>query len=244
MGDGSAIAVIGIACRVPGASGPAELWALLREGIASPEVAVRADRLNWLHGGKYHRKLGRLAPLVYSPTDVGPMGLSRIVAVPGLFRQLPRKVQDPIAYRAIRPAGALWLRARLRDVPIALGRSVVSAVPGGRGVRVSFADRSTGTFDHLLLGTGYRVDIARYPFLSPALLARIERAGGFPVLRPGLESSAAGLFFVGATAAWSFGPIMRFVAGGCYGGQAVTRAVTRRVQASPERRPALAASCA
>ncbi|HEY3970342.1 MAG TPA: type I polyketide synthase, partial [Solirubrobacteraceae bacterium] len=32
MGDGSAIAVIGMACRVPGASSPAELWTLLGKG--------------------------------------------------------------------------------------------------------------------------------------------------------------------------------------------------------------------
>ena len=30
---------------------------------AEAEVVARADHLNWLHGGKYHRKLGRLAPL-------------------------------------------------------------------------------------------------------------------------------------------------------------------------------------
>jgi hypothetical protein len=51
---------------------------------------VRQDQVNWLHGGKYHRRLGRLAPLVYAPTDVGPIGLSRLVAVPDLFRRLPR----------------------------------------------------------------------------------------------------------------------------------------------------------
>jgi thioredoxin reductase len=237
---------------VGGGQSALESAALLQEGGAHPEVAVRANHLNWLHGGKYHRKLGRFSKLVYAPTDVGPMGLSRIVAVPDLFRQLPRRLQDPMAYRAIRPAGALWLQDRLRDVPVRLDRSVVSAVPDGQGVRVTTVDHSTGdpatgtrsteTFDHLLLGTGYRVDIARYPFLAPALLARIERAGGYPVLRPGLESSAPGLFFVGATAARSFGPIMRFVAGGWYGGESVARAVTSRPRPRPT--PILEGSCA
>ena len=72
----------------------------MSEAGADVEVVVRADRLNWLHGGKYHRKLGNLAPLVYAPTDVGPMGISRVVAVPGLFRRLPRVVQEPMATRA------------------------------------------------------------------------------------------------------------------------------------------------
>jgi cation diffusion facilitator CzcD-associated flavoprotein CzcO len=227
---------------VGGGQSALESAALLHEAGAYPEVAVRASHLNWLHGGKYHRKLGRARHLVYAPTDVGPMGLSRIVAVPDLFRRFPRSMQDPMAYRAIRPAGALWLQERLRDVPVRLNRSVTAAEPDGDAVRVTFADGSTDTFDHLLLGTGYRVDIARSPFLAQGLLARIERASGYPVLRPGLESSAPGLFFVGAPAAWSFGPIMRFVAGGWYGGQSVARAVTSRRPARPA--PVRVGSCA
>jgi FAD-dependent urate hydroxylase len=218
---------------VGGGQSALESAALLHENGAHPEVAVRADHLNWLHGGKYHRKLGRFSKLVYAPTDVGPMGLSRLVAEPDLFRRLPRGLQDPLAYRAIRPAGALWLAGRLRDVPVTLSRSVLSAEPAAGGLHVTYADGSSGSFDHLLLGTGYKVDISRYPFLSPALRARIRRAGGYPVLRSGMESSVPGLFFVGAPAAWSFGPLMRFVAGGWFGGQSVARAVASR--AHPQR---------
>ncbi|HEY7951596.1 MAG TPA: beta-ketoacyl synthase N-terminal-like domain-containing protein, partial [Solirubrobacteraceae bacterium] len=35
MGDGSAIAVVGISCRFPGASSPAAFWRLLREGVSA-----------------------------------------------------------------------------------------------------------------------------------------------------------------------------------------------------------------
>ena len=62
------------------------------------------------------------------------MGLSRLVAVPDLFRRLPRAVQDPLAYRAIRPAGAAWLR------PAAGGRPDPPR-PRGRGAR---RGRATG----------------------------------------------------------------------------------------------------
>jgi hypothetical protein len=81
--------------------------------------------------------------------------------------------------------------------------------------------------DHVLFGTGYQVDIRRYPFLAPSLADGVERAGGFPVLRTGLESSVPGLHFLGAPAAWSFGPILRFVSGGWYAGRAVVEAVGR-----------------
>jgi NADPH-dependent 2,4-dienoyl-CoA reductase/sulfur reductase-like enzyme len=206
---------------VGGGQSALESAALLHEAGADAEVAVRSDRLNWLHGGKYHRMLGRWAPVVYAPTDVGPMGLSRLVAVPDLFRRLPRPVQDPVAHRSIRPAGAAWLRSRLDDVPIRLGTAVQELTPVGDRVRARLSTGHTLTVDHVLFGTGYRVDITRYPFLAPSLLSRVERVGGYPLLRRGMESSVPGLHIVGAPAAWSFGPIMRFVAGGWYAGRAV-----------------------
>jgi hypothetical protein len=213
---------------VGGGQSALEYAALLHESGAHAEVAVRREQLHWLHGGKYQRMLGRYARLVYAPTDVGPLGLSRLVAVPDLFRRLPRGAQDPLAHRSIRPAGAAWLPPRLADVPIRLGRTVAAAAPRDGQLHLTFADGDTQTVDHLLFGTGYQVDIARYPFLAATLTARIRRAGGYPVLGPGMESSVPGLHFVGAPAAWSFGPIMRFVSGGWYSGRALARTIADR----------------
>lgn len=211
---------------VGGGQSALESAALLTENGAQAEVIARADHINWLHGGKYHRMLGpRLVPLVYAPTDVGPMGLSRLVAVPDAFRRLPRPLQEKLAYRSIRPAGAAWLTPRLRDVPITMSQSVVSTVPAGDGVQVTLSGGQTKTADHLLFGTGYRVDITRYPFLTSSLLSRIQRAGGYPLLRRGMESSVPGLHILGAPAAWSFGPINRFVSGGWYAASVLTRAM-------------------
>jgi FAD-dependent urate hydroxylase len=216
---GSRVLVVG------GGQSALECAALLHESGAHAEVAVRQDHLNWLHGGRYQRMLGRYARLVYAPTDVGPLGLSRLVAVPDLFRRLPRRAQGRLSYRAIRPAGAAWLPPRLTEIPISLGRTVVSATAEGGALRITFADGDVQTVDHLLFGTGYRVDITRYPFLTAALTARIRRAGGYPLLGPGMESSVSGLHFLGAPAAWSFGPIMRFVSGSWYTGRALVRTI-------------------
>jgi FAD-dependent urate hydroxylase len=210
---------------VGGGQSALESAALLHENGAEVQVAVRKDHLTWLHGGKYHRLLGRWSKLVYAPTDVGPMGLSRVVAVPDLFRRLPRSVQDPAAHRAIRPAGAAWLRPRLTDVQIRLGATVQELTGAGDGVHARLSTGERLTVDHVLFGTGYRVDVGRYPFLAPSLVDGMQRSGGYPVLRRGMETSVPGLHIVGAPAAWSFGPIMRFVAGGWYGGQAVARRV-------------------
>ena len=118
---------------VGGGQSALECAALLHENGAQAEVVVRADHLNWLHGGKYHRMLGRQPRWSTRPTDVGPMGLSRLVAVPDLFRRLPRTVQDPLAYRSIRPAGAAWLPPRLRMCRSRLSRiASAAATPAGR----------------------------------------------------------------------------------------------------------------
>jgi FAD-dependent urate hydroxylase len=223
---------------VGGGQSALESAALLREARAEVSVAVRAPRVHWLHGGKYHRMLGRMAPLVYAPTDVGPMGISRVVAVPELFRRLPRSVQNPMAARAIRPAGADWLRPRLEDVPVHFGRTVREIRREKSDVAVSFDDGRSESFDHVLFGTGYRVDIARYEFLPQYLLRRIRSVNGYPVLGRGMESSVPGLHFMGATAAYSWGPIMRFVAGGWFGAESLTRAVLgKRARRSPAPSP-------
>jgi hypothetical protein len=54
--------------------------------------------------------------------------------------------------------------------------------------------------------------------------------GGYPVMGAGLESSVPGLHFMGAAAAYSFGPIMRFVVGTWYAAPAVARRAAGRRQ--------------
>jgi hypothetical protein len=211
---------------VGGGQSALESAALLHEAGAEVQIVVRHDHVNWLHGGRYQRKLGRWAPLLYAPTDVGPMGISRLVAAPDLFRRLPRPVQDPLARRSIRPAGAAWLVARLGEVPVRLATAVRGLSPMSSTVRVELSTGEALTVDHVLFGTGYRVDVARYPFLESSLVSRLERVGGYPVLRRGLESSVPGLHIVGAPAARSFGPVMRFVSGGWYAGESVARRIT------------------
>jgi len=110
---------------------------------------------------------------------------------------------------------------------VTVGRSVVAA-QNGDGVLVELDDGTTRHVDHVMLGTGYRVDIGRYEFLDEKLLSAIRHVAGYPVLQRGLESSVPGLHFLGAPAAWSFGPLMRFVSGTWWAGNALRRAVDGR----------------
>jgi FAD-dependent urate hydroxylase len=190
-----------------------ESAALFKEAGIEVEVIGRQKTLNWvgLHPRLHH--LGAISKLLYSSRDVGPAGISRLVAMPHLFRRFPRDFQDRTAYRAIRPAGAGWLRPRLVGVPITLGRHIVSATVKGSQLHLKLDDGSERLIDHALLATGYRVDVSRYDFLSESLSKRLETVDGYPVLKRGLECSVPGLHFVGKPAAWSFGPLLGFVSG-------------------------------
>jgi hypothetical protein len=93
---------------------------------------------------------------------------------------------------------------------------------------LTLADGARRHCDHVLLATGYRVDITNYPFLPPQLLEHVDRVGGYPRLSRGFESSLRGLYFLGAPSAWSYGPLMRFVAGTEFAAPVLTRAVIGR----------------
>ena len=205
-----------------------ESAALLKEAGIEVEVIARQKSINWvgLHPRLHH--LGALSRLLYSSRDVGPAGISRLVSMPHLFRTLPRPLQDRMAYRSIRPAGASWLQPRLPGISITLGRTIVSATSTDSQLRLQLDDGTERIVDHALLATGFRVDVSRYRFLSSSLLQQLQTMDGYPVLRRGLESSIAGLHFVGKPAAWSFGPLLGFVSGNEFAANALLIRVTSR----------------
>lgn len=205
-----------------------ESAALLSEAGAEVEVVARTAQLRWLaRSARLHRIGGPLHRLLYPPTDVGPPGLNWLVALPDLFRRLPRRLQDPIAYRSIRPAASAWVRPRIGAVRITTGERVIGAEADGEQVAVTLASGERRRVDHVLLATGYRIDITQYGLLGPDLRGLARCAAGYPVLGDGFESSVPGLHFLGAPAAWSFGPLMRFVAGTGYTGRALARTLLR-----------------
>ncbi len=216
---------------IGGGQSALESAALLHEAGADVEVLVRAPRIYFLRRahGVLHR-LGPVTRLLFAPAEVGPAGVSRLVSAPSWYRRLPRLLQDRMSVRSLRPAGAAWLVPRLEQVEIALGHTVTdaSASRDGQSVELRLDDGSLRTCDHVLLATGYRVDISAYPFLPGALVSRIARAGGYPKLDRGFQSSVPGLHFLGAPSAWSYGPLMRFVAGTEFAAPVLAKAILGR----------------
>jgi hypothetical protein len=163
-----------------------------------------------------HQKLHQLGPIskmLYSRHDIGPIGISRLVAYPKLLYHFPMGAKDAIRARAIRSAGAPWLIPRLTEVKLTTGRSVTSAEAVNGEVQLKLDDGTERRVDHVLLGTGYRVDISQYQFLSPEIVKSVRQLDGYPDIAPGFATSVPGLHFIGATAARKLGPLMYFVTG-------------------------------
>jgi len=148
--------------------------------------------------------------------------------MPQLLHALPPALRERIGTRCLRPAGTAWLRPRWGEVRLTAGCTVRDARPAGDGVSLRLDSGATLDVDHVLLATGYRVDIGKYRMLAPELLHRVDCVDGSPVLSAGFESSVPGLHFIGSSAVSSFGPLMRFVAGTGYAAPVLARAIVAR----------------
>ena len=210
-----------------------ESAALLSEAGAEVELITRGP-VWWLGiGGRQPNALKRiLREALTPPSAVGPFPLNWLAELPGIVHRLPVEMRRTYNERTLRAGAAGWLLPRFGKVRVNAGRTILGAgaSPGGIALHL---DTGPATFDHVLLATGYRIDVARLGVLSADLLARLVRVDGSPVLSAGLESNVPGLHFVGSSAVASFGPLMRFIAGSGYAARAVARAVAGSRAATP-----------
>jgi NADPH-dependent 2,4-dienoyl-CoA reductase/sulfur reductase-like enzyme len=205
-----------------------ETAALLHEAGADVEVVARAPSVHWIPTPNTAGLVTRIRRIAHAPTEVGPRGVSWVAALPDLFRRLPPNVQAQIGPACLAPMGAYWLPSRMQDVRFTLGRDVGAAERRNGTVLLRLSGGESREVDHVVLGTGFHVDVRRYDFLAPELVSALQLADGSPVLGTGLESSVPGLHFVGATAVHTFGPVMRFVVGTAYAAPALARHVVGR----------------
>jgi NADPH-dependent 2,4-dienoyl-CoA reductase/sulfur reductase-like enzyme len=186
--------------------------------IGSENAGMRQQRsLKWM----VHRAL---AP----PNPTGPFPLNWIAAMPDIFRLLPQSGQDKLADRCLKPAVSAYLSPRLRDMAVHPGQQVTAAGVKGRSVELTLGDGRTVAAEHVVLGTGFSVDVRKPGILSPGILETVKTEDGFPVLDRRLQSSREGLYFASAAAARSLGPQMRFVWGSGIAAPRITHSILAR----------------
>jgi hypothetical protein len=217
--SGKSVAVIGAG------QSSLESAALLKEAGAEVEVIARIPEINWLTRSSVLHNNAVLRRLLYSKTDVGPAGASWVIAAPDMYRRLPLRWRWPLTLRAVRPGAAAWLYPRVSGVRITTGRSVVSTRPLDGRACLELDDGSRRSVDHVLLATGFRMDVARYGFLSEDIVSALRVANGHPELDGTFQSTVDNLYFVGPSSSWTFGPLLRHVAGTTFAARTLVRGI-------------------
>jgi hypothetical protein len=210
-----------------------ESAALLHEAGAVVRLIARAERLIWNPAPSANRR--SLFDSIRRPESGLGYGW-RSVAVcelPQVFRRLfPAPKRHRFVAGSWGPTGAWWLRNRFEDrVNTLLSSRIRSASPVGERIRL-VVDQPGGPSeietDHVICGTGFKVDVDRMDLLDAALRTSIAREGAAPLLDAHFETSVGGLFIVGIASAPTFGPVMRFM----FGAKHVAPALARHLRAT------------
>jgi cation diffusion facilitator CzcD-associated flavoprotein CzcO len=148
---------------------------------------------------------------------------------PYAFFQLPQTIKD--RYNGGYSSGAAdWLRARIHGKVTIYERRTMKRIAranagNGEAVCAMLSDGTSLVADHVILATGFKVDLDRLAYLDPRLRMQIRTDGRVPVLNSRFETSVPGLYFAGMTTLPAFGPLYRFVAGAPATARRIARAV-------------------
>lgn len=206
------------AVAVVGAGASAlDLAALLHQAGAYVHLVARSPVVYFHNQGKVPRPLGER---IRNPTTgLGPGWRSLFcTSAPLVFRHMPERWRLDFVRKHLGPAPAWFIRDQVvGKVPFILGVTITEANPQNDRVNLRLTDQAGGhrtlVTDHVIAATGYKIDLRRLTFLDSKVRAGIRSVEQTPVLSSNFESSVPGLYFVGASAANSFGPLMRFAFG-------------------------------
>jgi thioredoxin reductase len=234
---GKEVAIVG-----RGASAVDLAW-LLHEQGASVRIIARSNEIEF-----------NKVPDAYEESLIGKLhrpasGIGRgwkslfCAQAPLLFYRLPETMRLRAIGSHMHPAGGWFMREKIeQNVPLLLGRSIESAAARGSQVSLRLADRSGDedvvVCDHVIAATGYQPDLRKVPFLPAELVAKISPRENVTLLSDSFETSVKGLYAVGLTAMYNFGPLMRFMVGAEFAAPRVAAALDRRLGRSAERRAA------
>ncbi len=150
---------------------------------------------------------------------------------PYAFQMLPRSIKDRLLQGRGRygPAGSAWLQPRVMGkVGLHEGAVVQQVKSTEKSVVLELSGGQTLEADHIILATGYRVDVKRLPMLGDELSARIRTYHDAPILNNQFESTVPGLYFLGISSVSSCGPLYRFVVGTDAAASRVAGAIARK----------------
>ena len=222
---------------IGGGQSAIEFTALLHEAGADVHVVSRRP-IVWLPPDRANGRT--LFERIVAPNaSIAPGWRNWILEhAPYLFYRFPQHRKDRANRNYYLSAASDWLRERvIGKATLHEGHTVVELDAVNGQVEATLSDGAKERVDHVLLATGYAVDIAGLTMIHPSLRAAIDIDRSIPVLSPWFESSVPGLYFVGLTSLRAFGPLYRFVAGCKATAPRVARSVARSQAAGRQTTP-------
>jgi cation diffusion facilitator CzcD-associated flavoprotein CzcO len=223
---------------IGGGQSAIEFAALLHEAGAAVQVVSRRS-IKWLEPDRSNTR-STLERILAPDASIAPGWINWVWDhVPYLFYRFPQRWKD--AYTALYASGATdWLRDRvLGKVTLRERQTVVNVTVAQGKLDLAVSDGVKLCADHVILATGYTVNVDQVTMFHPSLRAEIATHRGSPMLNHWFESSVPGLYFIGLASLRVFGPLYRFVAGCGAAAWRVASAITRggvgRPQAAPTR---------
>jgi cation diffusion facilitator CzcD-associated flavoprotein CzcO len=136
---------------------------------------------------------------------------------PAWFRRLSEEEKKEVDFR-------LWAEGRLKVEPWLADRVLgkeVQVLPNTElaackeqadgSLKATLSNGAVIDVDHIILATGYRVDVSKIPFLvNSSLLSEISTERGYPVLDEHMQTTVPGLFMTSMAAVQDFGPFFAF----------------------------------
>ena len=146
-----------------------------------------------------------------------PPLVARTEQDPSWFRRLSESEQKALAHK-LWAEGRLklepWLEPRLRGAPVSLWPNAEisrSNIDSDHTIALDLTSGARLRADHVVLATGYKVDIHRVPFLATGPFRDcLQVRNGFPVLDEHFQTSIPGLFITSMAATQDFGPFFGF----------------------------------
>ncbi len=228
---GKRVAIVG------GGASALDLAALLNEAGAKVTMLARRSKIAFADPPSQQSR-SYWSQLQSPTTGIGPGWRSRFATdLPGVFRRLPENYRLGVVRRYLGPFGGWPMKDRvIGKVDILTGVQVSAARCEGGEITLDLLNKTGESqaleFDHVIAATGYKVSLKRLPYLPDMLREQIRSIEDTPVLSADFESSVPGLFFVGVTAANTFGPVMRFAFGAKYTARVVSRRLKRSLRSS------------
>jgi thioredoxin reductase len=216
-----------------------DMAGLLRDNDADVQLVARGTAL------RFHTKPHATKPrslwkrLRHPDSGLGPGLRTRFYSdLPGLFHHVPESLRLKVVYKTLGPSAGWFMRDKVMGrVPLVLGHRIEGAeVQNGK---VLLKLRSLDgvprevTTGFVIAATGYKPRIERLNFLAADIQSKIKNINNTPVLNSHFESSVPGLYFIGLSAANSFGPVMRFAFGAGYAAETVTDAMLKSLKRNP-----------